>query len=107
VRHRAEIFANDDAMVATTLLADDARELRQRKLHIAAAVTTARNHEQPREAERMVEPDRAGMPHDGMHQYAHRGTAVRRQRLRIERRQAPVLPRRIELVGWRANRNIG
>jgi hypothetical protein len=55
----------------------------------------------------MIEPNGAGMAHGRRHQMAHGGEILRRQRLRIERDQAPILPVRIERIGRRADRHVG
>ena len=55
----------------------------------------------------MIEPDGAGVPHGRSQQLAQRGEVIHRQCVRVERRQAPILPLRIELVGRRAHGDVG
>ena len=65
-----------------------------------------RNHEPALQAEHMVEPDRPGVAHGGAQQLTYGHEVVFVHGVRVERRQAPVLAARIELVGRRCAQRI-
>ena len=109
LRHRAEILADHHAAVAPALHGEDAEQIAERIIHVAALLRlgAARHAVEALERHHVIEPQRAAHRHVGAQEIDERAVARGAQRARRVRRQAPVLSAWIELVGRRAARNPG
>ena len=92
------------------------RDVRERLQHLGKRVAdvdavgggeAVGDPEEPVEAHRVVDAQRAGMVEHGVERFAERLEVARDEAGRRERREAPVLARRVVIVGRRADAGAG
>ena len=108
LRHGAEVFADHHAAMRHAFLRGRSQQRLERHLHIGAFIggKTVRHQIEPLQAQHMVEPDRAGVPH---RRPQHRPERLKRLQLQtggVEAGEAPILAGDVQLVGRRADREI-
>ena len=106
VRHRAQILADDQASVAVALQGEDAQQVLERILHIAAGRRriAARNPEQVHEAHGMIDAQRAGVAHVGADDGDERLVGHVGEGERMQRRCSPVLAHHVDRIRRRSDR---
>ena len=105
IGHGAQVFADHQAAVALAFQRHDGEHLIDRVVHVGAALRGAagRDPEQAHEPHHVVDADRAGAAHAGAQHLDEGLVAGFAQPVGAQRRQAPVLPVGVELVGRRAD----
>ena len=100
-RDGAEILADHHAAVAHAFERDDPEQVVERIAHVRTVRrrATRRHPVQPREPHRVIDAQRARVAHVGAEHRDERRIGGRPQPLRVERRQAPVLPLQVIGVG--------
>ena len=102
---RAEIFANNHRVRPLALERDDREQIAGMAVHVRAVprVHSCRDPEQPEQAHHVIDAQAAGVPEARADRLDERLVAGGAQPVRHERRQAPVLSARVELVWRRAD----
>ena len=103
--HRAEVLADDHRARPLALERDDRQQIAGMAVHIRAVARlhSRRDPEQPEQPHHVIDAQAAGVPEAGADRLDERLVAGGAQPVRHERRQAPVLPARVELVWRRAD----
>ena len=104
VRHRAQVLADHQALVALAFQCQDAQQVAERIGHVGAigGAGSGGHPPQAHQAHDVVDAQRAAVAHGGAQGLDERRVGQFAQLARHERRQAPVLAVRVEVVRRRA-----